>query len=505
MKLSAVLLPCFAASVLGVDWTVVDGWNAVPSGKQTTESTIEDCENLAAKGGALQFSFKPKNGHCFTSTSKTFAGKAQSDITSGCIATEVEKCTPTVPTPAPAPPTPFDGVQRPCPTDPQRKDAYMIQPACPAGVTDCKESSNHCNFLELLPDGNIGLAWFSGYREGWDLTQVVMAKSKANASVWSKAVSISSQKGLSAQNPILHAGGDGVLYAFHTRQPKGNSAESAESVQFGGEDPVPSQEHVGKLWMSTSADWGETFTEAVIFEGANGTWGRNRIVPTLDGDWLFPLYNESLKMLGHYTEHSFILRKPKGAPVLPVAGWTESGFKNSSYLVQPSIIRLVPGQPALRAYFRDRRAMWIYTSTSADDGTTWTQPVATALPNNNVGISAWTLASGAVALAFNDMQGQTHHNLRNVLAVAISDDGGATFTAKRLLEHNEREGSSSIGSSAGGVGPTSCNCYSYPTLVQTADSMIHIGYTYQRRTIKVTTVTEAWIRNSTGVLCDSGI
>jgi hypothetical protein len=123
------------------------------------------------------------------------------------------------------------------------------------------------------------------------------------------------------------------------------------------------------------------------------------------------------------------------------------------------------------------------------------------------------------------MQGQTKHNLRNVLAVAVSDDGGATFTAKRLLENNGRssrsisvnvepttDNNSKIGDSSGagsptvgGIGPTSCNCYSYPTLVQTADKRIHIGYTYQRRTIKVTSVTEAWIRNKTGTLCDSGI
>ena len=161
----------------------------------------------------------------------------------------------------------------------------------------------------------------------------------------------------------------------------------------------------------------------------------------------------------------------------------------------------------------------------------------TALPNNNVGIEALVLQSGAVAIAYNNMQGQTAHNLRNHLAVSLSEDGGATFPVTRILESHGATatatrgtaagsataatttagagaagagagdlglGGLGLGSSLGGVGPTDCDCYSYPTLVQTADGAVHIGFTYQRKTIKVTSVSEAWIRNASGVLCDSG-
>jgi hypothetical protein len=163
--------------------------------------------------------------------------------------------------------------------------------------------------------------------------------------------------------------------------------------------------------------------------------------------------------------------------------------------------------------------------------------VPTALPNNNVGIEALVLQSGAVAIAYNNMQGQTAHNLRNHLAVSLSEDGGATFPVTRILESHGATatatrgtaagsataatatagaagagagagdlglGGLGLGSSLGGVGPTDCDCYSYPTLVQTADGAVHIGFTYQRKTIKVTSVSEAWIRNASGVLCDSG-
>ena len=36
---------------------------------------------------------------------------------------------------------------------------------------------------------------------------------------------------------------------------------------------------------------------------------------------------------------------------------------------------------------------------------------------------------------------------------------------------------------------------------QAEDGTIHIAYTYQRRTIKATAVTEAWVRAAEGPLC----
>ena len=136
----------------------------------------------------------------------------------------------------------------------------------------------------------------------------------------------------------------------------------------------------------------------------------------------------------------------------------------------------------------------------------WTTPVPTALPSNNAGIHATVLHSGAVAVAYNNMSGEAKHDLRNVLAISISDDGGATFPTTRLLEKHPPSALTTEAAAegelrAGGIGPTSCDCYSYPTMAQAEDGTIHIAYTYQRRTIKVTAVTEAWVRAAEGPLC----
>ena len=48
--------------------------------------------------------------------------------------------------------------------------------------------------------------------------------------------------------------------------------------------------------------------------------------------------------------------------------WKEYSISKSNYLVQPSIVRPTPNKSYLVAFFRDRRAVYIYTSTSTDEG-----------------------------------------------------------------------------------------------------------------------------------------
>jgi predicted neuraminidase len=396
----------------------------------------------------------------------------------------------------------FDGKLRPCAAEPGRVDAWLEPPPCPDGIGACKNSSNHCASLETLPDGGLALAWFSGYREGWDRTGIAISRLPKSGQSWNKADIITRTGGYSTQNPVLFYD-NGTMFVFHTRQPSkskliGTRGRSSDSRRR--KDPVPSQETEGIMWVTSSAVSGSSstwsWTEPKRLDGKNGTWGRNSVIKRLDGSWLVPVYNESLKTLGHDHETSMLFHKPLGAPVLPFDGsWDTVPFKDSGYLVQPSVVRLKAGEPRLRVYFRDRRAESIYTSVSEDDGMTWSEPVKTDLPNNNAGIHATVLSSGAVAVVYNNMAGQTKGNLRNHLAISISDDGGATFPITRVLEnHPDPPVGSNLDVDANGVGPTSCDCYSYPVMLQTQDSSIHIAFTWQRRTIKYTRVSEQWIR-----------
>jgi predicted neuraminidase len=147
-------------------------------------------------------------------------------------------------------------------------------------------------------------------------------------------------------------------------------------------------------------------------------------------------------------------------------------------LVQPTVVRTAPG--TLTAFFRDRRAQHVYGAASADEGLTWTAPSAAAaggLPNNNAGIEAFQLASGATILLFNNATKD-----RTPLTAALSRSAGAAWTASRNLQVHDDNSTNTQGVE-----------YSYPTVLQTPDGAIHAAYTYNRQTIKYVRFTEAWV------------
>ena len=114
--------------------------------------------------------------------------------------------------------------------------------------------------------------------------------------------------------------------------------------------------------------------------------------------------------------------------------------------------------------------MNVYRAVSTDEGETWTTPTATVLPNNNAGIEGYSLASKAIVLAFNPQRSG-----RDPLAVGLSDDGGTSWPKQRLVQHGNSASSNTThlkGRSGKG------NEFSYPTILQTSDGMIHMMYTY---------------------------
>lgn len=107
------------------------------------------------------------------------------------------------------------------------------------------------------------------------------------------------------------------------------------------------------MWTLFSSDEGNSFTEPQILFPGSGSYDRNRIILDLQNNWvpslfhallvtnyhqLFPLYNESIgdgaAVLGTLAfEES----------VLPGSNWNLADFPKADGLVQPTIIRPVPG------------------------------------------------------------------------------------------------------------------------------------------------------------------
>ena len=92
---------------------------------------------------------------------------------------------------------------------------------------------------------------------------------------------------------------------------------------------------------------------------------------------------------------------------------------------------------------------------------------ATTLPNNNSGTDAVTLKDGRQLLVYNHVlppEGKESGE-RTPLHVAVSDDGKNWYAAL-ILEDS----------------PVSH--YSYPSVIQASDGMVHIVYTWRRERIR---------------------
>ena len=124
--------------------------------------------------------------------------------------------------------------------------------------------------------------------------------------------------------------------------------------------------------------------------------------------------------------------------------------------IQPTILTYRDGR--LQALIRSRQDR-IAEVWSSDGGKSWGRMTLTNLPNPNSGIDALTLRDGRQLLVYN-------HTARGrwPLNVALSPDG-RKWQAALVLENQPGE-------------------YSYPAVIQTADGLVHITYTWNRQRVK---------------------
>ena len=310
-----------------------------------------------------------------------------------------------------------------------------------------------------------------------------MSRLPAGRRAWTAPVVASLEAGRSAQNPVLFLDG-GAVVLLHSSQ---------EAFQGQG---------TAEVRMVRSEDGGATWGAAVPLFTEDGAFTKNQLLRSGDGaQWLLPMYYTPRGQSARESQYSVVKRSAD------LKTWEEVEMTGTrGKLVQPSVVRLGPLR--LRAFLRSRAADHIYASDSDDDGKTWGEPWATVLPNNNSGIQAAKLRSGNLAIVFNNLRGDCG---RWPLTIALSGDDGATFFAARDLEPSVRL------PDAFKVGPDFCSTpddeypevpgdlyeyvggeYSYPSIVQDGDGLIHVSYTFRRASIRYVQVTEAWVRGRGG-------
>lgn len=325
---------------------------------------------------------------------------------------------------------------------------------------------SHAANLLSLPNGDLLCFWFTGPREGSSGVAIAMSRLNRGSNQWTRPIILSQHPGRSDQNPVPFRAPNGVLWLFHTSQ-KANQGQTTAVV-----------------YQLTSTNEGYGWTHPKVLFSKPGTFIRQHLV-VFRRKWLFPTYLSASPGITTNAQHDISIVK---VSIDSGTTWSNCRVPNSGGLVQMDIVKL--SRNRLIAFFRSRYADWIYKSAS-DDGCHWSAPVPTELPNNNASIQATRLRDGHLVIAFNNTQasavrGTPRTAARNVLSIALSEDGGQTWPWVRDVE-NDAEIPADQGR------PDSE--YSYPSITQAPDGKIQMAFTFNRLTIKYVSFAEDWIRH----------
>jgi predicted neuraminidase len=299
--------------------------------------------------------------------------------------------------------------------------------------------SCHASTVAQAGDGLVA-AWFGGSRESESDVSIWLARRGEGG--WSKPELVADGRQPGGQrhatwNPVLFQPRGGRLVLFYKVGP--------DETEWWGE-------------LKTSDDGGRTWSAARrLPQGILGPI-KNKPVQLADG-----------VILSGSSVEAFVDPKTREDEIWQVhierstdggESWTKIGpLKDGSRFnaIQPSILTW-PGR-RLQLLCRSERAGRILEAWSEDAGLTWGPLAATQLPNPDAGTDALTLADGRALLVYNHtMKG------RRVLNVAVSADGRG-WQAALVLENQPGE-------------------YSYPAVIQTADGLVHVTYTWRRERIK---------------------
>lgn len=302
------------------------------------------------------------------------------------------------------------------------------------------KAGHHAPGLAAFADGELLAVWYA-YDGPHELegSAIYMARRSAGASEWSEPV-LHIDRPQGDGNPVLYAEGDRV-WLFQA--------------------VVPALWSTADIEMQRSDDRGRSWTTPVVLSGMLGSNVRFPPLRTAEGTLLLPAYDDLL--------HRSLFFESQDGDAWELRSAIACGAPD--HCIQPSVVRLADGR--LLAVMRNSGGGWLWVTASDDDGRRWSVPQDGGFPNPASPAALSMLASGNLLLVFNDGSAG-----RNRLSVALSGDEGTTWPHRRVLV----EGDSS---------------YSYPSVAQTPDGLIHMLYSNGRETIQHVTLNEAWVVDDT--------
>ncbi len=301
-------------------------------------------------------------------------------------------------------------------------------------VGDSFSRFNHASTIAETPNGTLVVAWYGGSSEGDDSVSIWVSRN--DGSGWSNRAEIDNGSGTATWNPVLFQPSTGPLLLYYKYSGRPSSWIGA---------------------VQRSSDDGRTWSGRIELPKCDCGY-----LSRYDGRYIGPVKNKPLELpdgtllCGTSTEHD---------------GWqvhmelARGDYTNDFELIgplgggegiQPTFLVHTDDYQTIQTICRQHGGSHPKTAWSYDMGRTWTDLTDLDI-NTNVGLDAVTVNN------LNDQRNRWHvlvHNPsgRSPLSVAISQDGVNWNVEIPVLDE-------------GGA-------MDYPSIIQTADKMLHVVYSY---------------------------
>lgn len=302
--------------------------------------------------------------------------------------------------------------------------------------------SCHSVTIVEATNGDLVSAWFGGSHERHPDVCIYSAIKPKGSDKWGEPIKVA----------------DGVMKdgtRFPTWNPVLYQIPGGDLMLFYKIGPKPSE------WWGvyrTSSDGGKTWSDKIDMPSKDFLGPiKNKPVLLSNGNLLLPSSTEGNGW------HLRMESTPDFGKTW-VMGDTISRGKQKINAIQPSILFHKDG--SIQAIGRTKNRA-IFSTFSKDNGKTWSDLELIGLPNNNSGTDAVTLKNGKHLLVYNHVlpPGKEAKGPRTPLNLSISDDG-INWNATLVLEDSK------------------ISQYSYPSIIQSSDGMVHIVYTWRREKLK---------------------
>ena len=352
-----------------------------------------------------------------------------------------------------------------------------------------QEKHVHGSSIVALPNGDFLVTWFQGSGERTaDDVKIMGARLKKGEKNWSEPFLMADTPNIPDCNPVLFLNGQGKLFLVWIavqanvweqsilRLKTSIDYEKSGAPIWNWQDNIllkPDHKFADEIalkfkdlpeytagWAGYAPKYDQMIIEAAKDVPKRSIGWMTRIKPLLmeNGKIILPLYSDGFNM------SMMAISEDNGTswrPGLPVVGRGP---------IQPAVIKKKNGN--LFAYMRDSgdEPTRVHISESSDGGESWTATKKTDIPNT-ASVELLVLQDGKWAFLGNDID-----DGRYQLSLRISDDEGKTWKWKIFIENDLTK--------KGG--------YSYPSLIQTKDGLLHLTYSYHpeksKKTIKYVVV-----------------